>query len=177
MSSVIALLLWRVMEKHTKGSNPGNSARTRAVWWQGVGDRRPAAGRCWFKDHYTMALYVRERGWDTRKSRFRREYAAESGGERWGKGERGGTGSEGSRFPGNQVVTSFASARGMRLYYADRKWIRDEITGQPLSSATQCTVHTEQLLHSHVHTYAIYIAVHVRLRMVDCDFMQLRSND
>jgi len=67
--------------KYTKDSNPGNF-RACAVWWQGVGDRRPAAGRCWFKDHYTMALYVQKREWDTRKSRFRREYIAESGGER-----------------------------------------------------------------------------------------------
>lgn len=37
--------------------NPGNPARTRAVWWQGVGDRRPAAG-CWFKDHYTMPVCI-----------------------------------------------------------------------------------------------------------------------
>lgn len=37
-------------------------------------------------------------------------------------------GEEGSRFPGNQVVTSFASTRGMRLYYPGRRWISDGIT-------------------------------------------------
>lgn len=34
---------------------------------------------------------------------------------------KGRMGNEGSRFPGNQVVTSFASAQEMRLYYLDRK--------------------------------------------------------
>lgn len=82
--------------------------------------------------------------------------------------KKGRTGDEGSRFPGNQVVTSFASAQEMRLYYPDRKWIRDGITGQPLSSATQCTVHTKHPL-AFVHTFAVYITNHVRLRLVNCE--------
>lgn len=51
---------------------------------------------------------------------FVREYAAEWR-RKMKEGKKGWTGDEGSRFPGNQVVTSFASARGMLLYYPDRK--------------------------------------------------------
>lgn len=57
------------------------------------------------------------------------------------------TGDEGVTFSGgNRVVTSLASARGMRLYYPDRKCIREEITGP---AAFFCDV---QPLHSYLRT-------------------------
>lgn len=100
----IALLLLNEnkMKKEKKTWNPKIlGIQQGLVWRQGVGDCRPAAGRCWFKDHYTMALYM-----CTRKSRFRREH----GDERWGKGKRDRRGEEGPRFPGNRVVVLSASA-------------------------------------------------------------------
>jgi len=98
----------------------------RGLWQRGVGDRRPAAGlvdAARFKDHYTMGLRARERGWNTRKSRFRRECYVRAGYESLQRSRRG--------EKRDCAFSGFIRIRadlGTRLYCPRRESTRDGIT-------------------------------------------------